>query len=91
MTEIVELNQLIARAETGDATAQFELGKCYANGMGVARDDVQAAAWYKRAAEGGNTDAMVAYGRCLIEGRGMPADGEDDGKWYRHATEDWRD
>jgi len=86
-----EIRRLIARAEAGDDEAQFELGKCYANGTGVVQDDVQAAAWYRRAAERGNTDAMVAYGRCLIEGRGVRADGGEGGKWFRHATEDWRD
>jgi len=91
MTQILELTQLIARAEAGDDEAQFELGKRYANGMGVVQDDVQAAAWYRRAAERGNTDAMVAYGRCLVEGRGVRADLVEGGKWYRHATEDWRD
>jgi len=86
-----EVRQLIARAESGDADAQFELGKRYANGMGAVQDDVQAAAWYRRAAEGGNTDAMVAYGRCLVEGRGVRADLVERGKWFRHATEDWSD
>jgi len=91
MTRILELNQLVSRAEAGDDEAQFELGQRCANGTGVARDDVQAAAWYRRAAEGGNTDAMVAYGRCLVEGRGVRADLVEGGKWFRHATEDWKD
>jgi uncharacterized protein len=91
MTDVLRLNQLVARAEASDDEAQFELGQCYANGTGLALDDVQAAAWYRRAAESGNTNASVAYGRCLIECRGVRADGEEGGKWYRRATKNWRD
>ena len=35
-----------AKAEKGDALAQFNLGVCYDNGQGVAKDKVEAAKWY---------------------------------------------
>ena len=38
-------------AEQGHATAQYNLGWCYANGTGVAQDYRAAMAWYRRAAE----------------------------------------
>ena len=34
-----------ARAEQGDADAQFNLGVWYANGRGVPRDDTEAVRW----------------------------------------------
>ena len=33
---------LKAKAENGDAIAQYNLGNCYANGQGVAKDLVEA-------------------------------------------------
>ena len=38
-------------AEQDHAQAQVNLGVCYANGQGVAKDDVEAVKWYRKAAE----------------------------------------
>ncbi len=46
------------KAETGDANAQFNLGVMYDNGMGVPKDDAEAAKWYRLAAEQGNAMAL---------------------------------
>jgi len=37
-------------AEQNDAEAQFNLGNCYANGDGVAKDEVEAVNWFHSAA-----------------------------------------
>ena len=42
-----------ARAEQGDAQAQFDLGTFLEHGRGVERDPAEALAWYRRAAEQG--------------------------------------
>jgi len=44
-------DELVERAEHGDAQALFELGNRYADGDGVARDNVLAYMWYELAAE----------------------------------------
>ena len=41
------------KAESGDADAQFQLGDCYFFGLGVKRDLVEGASWYRKAAEAG--------------------------------------
>src|SRR6266704_2297542 len=41
-------------AEKNDASAQYNLGVCYAQGYGVAKDGVEAAKWYRKAAEQNN-------------------------------------
>ena len=51
------LADLRASAEAGDAEAQFILGGMYVTGVGVPQDDVEAVAWYRRAAEQGRTAA----------------------------------
>ena len=47
-------------AEQGNATAQYELGKCYHEGKGVEKDMAEAVKWYRLAAEQDNTDAKEA-------------------------------
>ena len=44
-------------AETGDATAMFNLGLHYAKGHGIQRDFEKAAEWMEKAAEAGDDDA----------------------------------
>ncbi len=46
-----------ALAETGDAKAQFNLGRMYAKGEGVAENDVQAYKWWNLAAAQENNSA----------------------------------
>ena len=41
-----ELTELRAKAESGDASAQFNLGNSYRKGEGVTKDDVQGYMWF---------------------------------------------
>ena len=50
-------------AEQGYASAQHNLGVCYANGEGVTQDDVEAVKWFRRAAEQGEAAAKEALKR----------------------------
>ncbi|WP_446831572.1 TonB-dependent receptor domain-containing protein [Candidatus Foliamicus sp.] len=52
----VELLRSLANA--GSATAQFALGAMYASGLGVAKDDSEAAEWFFLAVEHGNLEAV---------------------------------
>lgn len=45
------VDELVERAESGDARALFELGNRFADGDGVARDNVLAYMWFELAAE----------------------------------------
>ena len=50
---------MFTRAATaGHATAQFNLGACYANGSGVAHDDILAFFWIEQSAVQGHGDAQ---------------------------------
>jgi len=46
-------------AEQGHAQAQFELGFCYARGMGVEEDRLRAYIWFKKAAKQGIEEAQI--------------------------------
>ncbi len=47
----------------GDAGAMFNLGVCYDNGEGVAKDLKEAVRWYRAAADKGHADAKKALER----------------------------
>jgi len=54
--------------------ALHNLGACYYNGQGRAKDWVKARDLYRQAAEKGYAKAACAYGNMLIHGEGGPAD-----------------
>ena len=47
-------------ADQGHAKAQYNLGWCYANGEGVAKNISEAVKWYRKAAEQGDENAQKA-------------------------------
>lgn len=57
-----QINAERLAAERGDAAAQYRLAKRYADGDGLAKDPVQAKAWFKQAAEQGLADAQLQMG-----------------------------
>ena len=73
-------------AEQGDASAQYELGYMYANGLGVSQDEEAAASWYCRAAEQGHVLAQYELGCIYANGCGIPQDEEVAVSWYRLAA-----
>lgn len=74
------LQELRARAEYGDAGAQFNLGLVYAKGDGVRQDDVKAARWFRKAAVQGTPDAQFYLGARHERGDGVPQDYVQDGR-----------
>jgi hypothetical protein len=51
---------LVLKAEQGDATAQYFLGRCYELGIGVEKDEREAVKWYTKSAEQRNENAKNA-------------------------------
>ena len=76
-----------AKAEKGDAIAQWSLGTAYHKGDGVAKDDVAAAKWYRKAAEQNYAQAQRNLGSCYVYGLGVVKDEAEAVKWYRKAAE----
>ena len=85
-TEPDEVAELRARAEQGDAGAQFEIGMMYSDGRGVPQDDVQAMVWYCRAAEHRYVDALFALGAMYLFGQGVPQDYVEAHAWMSLAA-----
>ena len=63
-----------AGAEAGDADAQFNLGACYADAIGCAKDMSSAVAWWRRAAEAEHASALHALSQCYRDGLGVAVD-----------------
>ena len=57
-----QVGDLRLKAEQGDAEAQFNLGKAYLWGRGVAQDNREGMRWYRMAAEQGLAIAQLALG-----------------------------
>ncbi|MGB5443677.1 MAG: SEL1-like repeat protein [Gammaproteobacteria bacterium] len=51
--------EMLAAAEQGDMDAQYAMGLIYAEGRGVAQDEVMAHYWLSRAIEQGDVDAQT--------------------------------
>lgn len=62
------LNLALERAEQGDVPAQTLAAEILARGLGVRRDEREAAKWYQRAAEGGDPEAQFQYALLLLDG-----------------------
>ena len=67
-------------AEQNYAWAQCNLGVCYANGQGVAKDEAEAVKWYRKAAEQNYAGAQYNLGVCYVQwprrGEGLGGSGE---------------
>ncbi len=74
-------------AEQGHAQAQYNLGRSYDNGEGVAKDEVEAVKWYRKAAEQNHADAQYALAARYDAGQGTTKDEAEAAHWYRKAAE----
>src|SRR5437870_3531600 len=64
--------QYRAAAVRGHASAQAYLGYCYREGIGVARDDVEAVKWFRKAAEQGHEVAQYNLGMYYSDNEDVP-------------------
>jgi len=81
-----DAGDLRARADRGEADAQYELGVMYSDGRGVAQDEDQATAWYRKAAAQGHSDAQFCLGVKYQNGLGLPKDDVQAVLWYCRAA-----
>ena len=73
-------------AEQGDSEAQTNLGRMYAEGRGVPKNDAKAVEWFEKAAEQGHAKAQTNLGVMFATGRGVPKDDAKAVEWYRKAA-----
>lgn len=73
---ITAFNLALPRAREGDAAAQTLVAEIYSRGLGVRRDEAQAARWYQAAAEQNVPEAQFQYALLLLDGRFVERDRE---------------
>lgn len=73
-------------AEGGNRTAQYLLGQMYFFGLGVERNDAQAAQWYAAPADGGNAEAQYRLGYLYATGQGVAYDPRTAERWWLEAA-----
>ena len=82
VTNSVTIEELRAKAEKGDAEAQFELGTYF-----WTTDEDEAVKWFTKAAEQNLALAQNNLGICYEYGEGVAKDAVEAVKWFRKAAE----
>lgn len=81
-----KFTQTKAKAEKGDAAAQYNLGNKYNYGRGVKQDYAQAIAWYTKAAEQNDSRAQYNLGGMHWRGEGTEKNMERCLAWWSLAA-----
>ena len=74
------------RCELGDAAACTLVGRIYDEGLGINKEAVVAARWYKKGADLGDIEAAFALGVMFAEGRGVDKDRMTAGQMFERAA-----
>jgi TPR repeat protein len=78
--------ELMTKAATGDAAAQFALGMAYHDGKGVNANDSVAAEWIRKSADQGYAAAQNELGVLYRMGEGVERNKEEGVRWLRLAA-----
>ncbi|NGZ59629.1 MAG: hypothetical protein CV081_03870 [Nitrospira sp. LK265] len=81
------VNEILKRAQAGDANAQNELGLLYSEGRGLPQNYHEAKDWFKKAADQGHANAQVNLGTLYSLGRGAPYSDPMALFWFQKAAE----
>lgn len=81
-----EFAQLLAAAQRGDATAEYNLAMAYALGAGTTRDPARSVDWLKKAVAQGNVAAEYKLAQAYSEGAGVLSDPQEAFNLYDKAA-----
>ncbi len=73
-------------AQAGNVAAMRNIGNLYRLGRGVAQDDKQASAWYRRAALLGFSHAQTNLAEMYLTGAGVDKDPATAAQWFERAA-----
>lgn len=85
--QVPDFADLVKRAESGDATAQWELGCWYQLGSRVGKDEKEAVKWFTKSAEQGFAKAQFLLAGCYERGKGVAKNEKEAAKWYTKSAE----
>ena len=82
-----EFQVLMAKAQSGDAAAQYQVGKAYDVGKHVPKNSNEAAKWWLKAAEHGDANTQFWLGVAYEDDWFGTTDSELALKWYQKAAD----
>jgi TPR repeat protein len=85
--EDISFEKIKAKADQGDAEAQYKTAVEYFKGQTVPQDYGKAAEYYAKAAAKGNFMAQNNLGNLYLNGQGVKQSDEEALKWFRKAAE----
>lgn len=77
---------LLTAADAGEPTGMARLAHCYAYGIGVEPDPIEAFAWASRAASQGDPEGLLNLARCYGKGIGTSRDPRRQLDYYERAA-----
>lgn len=80
------VNQVRKAAEQGDPEDQYNLGRMYRHGNGMARDNSSAVKWFYKAAVQGHSNAQNNLGLMYKNGQGALQNHQVALEWFRKAA-----
>jgi uncharacterized protein len=83
----IDLNEVKAKADNGDAAAQNTMGEMCIKGQAAPLNYAEAVKWFRKAAEQGNPAAQSNLGMMYEAGQGVPVGYAEAANWYRRAAE----
>lgn len=83
---VKRFNSQMELAQSGNATAMYEVGRMYQRGRGVDVDINSAIIWYKKAAENKQINAMAQLGILYYEGKDVKRDRKRAFKYFIEAA-----
>jgi len=86
LKRVSELQKVMPAAKTGDAKAQYLVGKIYIEGTGVKKDTKQAYEWFSKSADQGYGASRYELGKMFADGNGVRQNYYTAAKWYRLAA-----
>ncbi len=75
-------------AELGHGPAMVELGMCYLQGMGTAKNEEKAVKYFRAAIKANESNGKLDLGYCYEYGLGVKKDPAEAVRWYRAAAEE---
>lgn len=83
---LTALNLAEIQTRKGNAAAFTLIGRIYADGLGVPKDEFTAASWYSRGAELGDTEAAFLFGVLLAQGGAIEKNLDQAGQMFEKAA-----
>lgn len=86
-SELTYSAALLNEAKAGNLNSQIDLGTCYLEGLGVAKNPTEAFNWTKKAALQGDTESQYNVGYFYYSGEGVAKNYTEAVNWFRKAAD----